>query len=95
MASIQPVVGSWYRNPVTGETFEVVALDEDSDSIGIQHFEGEVGELDGETWSAIELDELPPQEDWSGPFDDLEREEIELDGSARGLRWENPLDRFD
>ncbi len=95
MASIQPVVGSWYKNPVTGDTFEVVALDEDSDAIGIQFFEGEVEELDSDTWSELGLLELPAQEDWSGPFDDLERDEIELDGSARGMHWDNPLDSID
>lgn len=95
MSPIRPQVGNWYKNPVTGEIFEIVAVDEQSDTIGIQHFEGEVGELDGDTWSELSLLELPPQEDWSGPFDDLEPEEIEIDGSARGLHWDNPLDRFD
>ena len=95
MASIEPVVGNWYKNLVTREVFEVVATDDDTRTIEIQHFEGEVGEIDGDVWWELVLAELPPQEDWSGPFDDLEPEEIELDGSANGLRRVNPLDQFD
>jgi hypothetical protein len=95
MTPFQPVVGSWYKNPITGDKFEVVAVDDEGDTIAIQYFEGEVEALDGETWSELGLIGLPPQEDWSGPFDDLEREEIEIDGSACGLHWDNPLDRFD
>ncbi len=95
MASIRPIVGNWYKNTVTGQTFEVVATDDDTQLIEIQHFEGEVEELEDETWQELELIDLPPQEDWSGPFDDLEPEEIEIDGSANGMDWRNPLDRFD
>ena len=95
MASIRPIVGNWYKNAVTGQTFEVVATDDDTQLIEIQHFEGDVEELEDETWQELELIDLPPQEDWSGPFDDLEPEEIEIDGSANGMDWRNPLDRFD
>ncbi len=95
MASFQPIVGNWYKNPATGHKFEVVATDSDMQLIEIQHFEGEVEEFDEEVWRQLELVELPPQEDWSAPFDDLEPDEIEIDGSANGMRWANPLDQFD
>jgi hypothetical protein len=95
MAELQPTIGNWYKNIVSGETFEVVALDDGAQTVEIQHFEGELEDLDRDTWSDLELAELPPQEDWSGPFDDLEREEIEIDGSANGMRWANPLDKLD
>ena len=95
MNLIRPIVSNWYKNAITGHIFEVVATDEDAQLIEVQHFEGEVEELDTETWEELELIELPPQEDWSGPFDDLEPEEIEIDGSAHGMRWANPLDQFD
>jgi len=95
MANIEPVVGNWYKNRVTSEIFEVVATDEDTRTIEVQHFEGEVEEIDRDIWWDLELAELPPQEDWSGPFDDLEPDEIEIDGSASGFRRVNPLDQFD
>ena len=95
MASIQPSVGSWYKNMETGESFEVVAFADDGANIEIQYFEGEVAELDSDTWAEMVLSPLPPPEDFSGPFDDLEPEEIEIDGSAKGPQRGNPLDQFD
>jgi hypothetical protein len=95
MAKFQPSVGQWYKNMETGETFEVVALADDGMSIEIQYFEGEVAEFESDTWAELVLSLLPPPEDWSGPFDDLEPEEIELDGSANGQRRQNPLDQIE
>ncbi len=95
MASFNPTVGGWYKNMVTGETFEVVALADDGQNIEIQFFEGEVAELESEIWDELVLSPLPPPEDFSGPYDDLEPEDIESDGSANGHRWNNPLDQLE
>ena len=95
MAEVQPTIGTWYKNAVSGERFEVVAIDDGAQTIEVQHFEGELEDIDRETWSELALHELPPQEDWGGPFDDLERDEVETDGSAHGMRWANPLDELD
>lgn len=95
MAKFQPSVDGWYKNMETGEVFEVVALADEGMNIEIQYFEGEVTELESETWAELVLSPLPPPEDWSGPFDDLEPEEIEVDGSAHGRRRNNPLDELD
>jgi hypothetical protein len=68
----QPNIGDWYRLS-GGESFEVVALDEDDGTIEIQYFDGSVEELDIEDWEAqwedgtLEAAEAP--EDWSGSVD--------------------------
>ena len=41
MASPQPTVGSWYRLE-GGETFEIVAIDDDEGTIEVQYFDGTV-----------------------------------------------------
>ena len=50
MASQVPVIGAWYEDASQDDIFEVVALDEHSGSIEIQHVGGEVSEIDFETW---------------------------------------------
>ena len=90
-----PLVGSWYKDLETGTTFEIVALDDAAGTVEIQYFEGEVEELDLEVWEEMTLRSLPPPEDFTGPYDDLERDEVEVDGSARGMDWQNPLDKLD
>lgn len=69
------VVGEWYQT-AAGERFEVVAIDEDEATIEIQYFNGDVEELDQDSWSFIRVQNIPAPEDWSGPFDDLERDDF-------------------
>ena len=75
MSVINAVVGQWYQTN-SGERFEVVAIDEEEATIEIQYFNGDVEELDLDAWAAISLQAIPAPEDWSGPFDDLERDDL-------------------
>lgn len=72
---LSPAVGNWYKTP-EGPSFEVVALDEDEGTIEIQYFDGEVDELSFDDWGSSEIVSIAPPEDWSGPFDDLERDDL-------------------
>ncbi|MBL8258400.1 MAG: hypothetical protein JNM60_01135 [Candidatus Competibacteraceae bacterium] len=69
MSDVDPIIGNWYRNEETGNDFEVVALDEDAQTIEIQYFDGEVEELDLDAWYELPLEMIEAPEDWSGPFD--------------------------
>ena len=69
---MKPTIGNWYRIQ-GGESFEVVAYDEDDGTIELQYFDGTVEEMDIEDWDAqwndgaLEAAEAP--EDWSGSVD--------------------------
>ncbi|MBC7984646.1 MAG: hypothetical protein H7Y02_12415 [Candidatus Obscuribacterales bacterium] len=75
-----PVIGQWYRG-FTGELFEVVAIDNDDDTIEIQYFDATLEELDSETWAAQGVVEADPPEDWTGSVD-VEPEDYELEPQA-------------
>lgn len=64
-----PEIGQWYLNDETMQQFEVVATDMEGDAIQIQYFEGEIDELDYESWYSLPLSIMAPPEDWSGPFE--------------------------
>ncbi|HUI62051.1 MAG TPA: DUF6763 family protein [Steroidobacteraceae bacterium] len=72
MTAPHPNIGEWYRH-AGGDSFEVVAFDEDDGTIEIQYFDGTVEEMDTEDWEgqwadrAIESAE--PPEDWTGSVD--------------------------
>ena len=57
-----PRVGDWYRLP-SGTGFEIVARDEDDDSLDIQYEDGTLEELDMETWETLHAHPAPPPED--------------------------------
>lgn len=96
----QPGIGSWYRLG-GGETFEVVAVDEDDGTIELQYFDGTVEEMDIEDWEAQwedgTLEAAEPPEDWSGSVDvEPEEEGPRSDpyGDERDLRV-GPLEGID
>ncbi|MGO9037726.1 MAG: DUF6763 family protein [Steroidobacteraceae bacterium] len=96
MNVIKPVVGQWYRGG-TNELFEVVAIDDDDETIEIQYFDGTVAEIDFDAWNEQLLDDLidaaDAPEDWSGSVD-MEAEDFdrEFEDNARGA-WSSPQDR--
>ncbi len=67
MPKISAKIGCWYQ-AAEGQLFEVVAVDGE-DGIDIQYFDGEVDELDYETWMSLSVTEVSAPEDWSGAFD--------------------------
>jgi len=76
MSDVDPIIGNWYRNQETGNDFEVVALDEDAQTIEIQYFDGELEELDLDAWYELLIDPIETPEDWSGPFDEMEADDL-------------------
>jgi hypothetical protein len=73
---IEPVAHRWYKNLEDRRLFEVVALDEHSGAVEIQYFDGEIEEIDQDSWDELLIVPSAAPEDWSGPFDDLEKEDL-------------------
>lgn len=89
-----PVVGNWYKT-LTGETFEVVALDAEDGTAEIQYFDGTIEEVDLDAWEEVSLGQVAAPEDWSGSLD-MELEDYGVDLEAGSFDdWSNPLDRFE
>jgi hypothetical protein len=75
MATIYGVdVGNWYRTPA-GQLFEVVSLD--TDAIEVQYDDGDLEEIDQETWLEMEPTPSAPPASTLLPFDiDLADNEV-------------------
>jgi hypothetical protein len=89
----QPIPSQWYRHLDKGHRFQVVAVDETAGTVEIQHFDGDVEELDLDDWYALEIEPIEPPEDWTGPMDDIERDDLpytETDMSEK--EWTEPLE---
>jgi hypothetical protein len=63
-----PAIGRWYRR-TNGQLFEVVAVDDDDETIELQFFDGTIDEVDRETWSKLLVEQVAAPEDWSGSVD--------------------------
>ena len=103
----QPEVGHWYQDLDAGYQFEVVAIDDVTGMIETQYFEGELEELEKESWYKMNLRPIELPEDWSGQFDyedgnDLLTADDEYDSDLKVVEepWFGPLngvgdDQFD
>jgi hypothetical protein len=89
-----PRVGDWYQN-ISGENFEIVALDDDEATLEIQYFDGAVEEVDFDSWHELEIAPIEPPEDWSGSMD-IERADygVDLELTAPNDKI-NPLDEIE
>ena len=56
-------IGQWYLNPETGEMFFVTGYDDKSRSIEVQSEDGDISEIDSETWRALPLEACEQPED--------------------------------
>lgn len=71
-----PIVGTWYKHLDKGYEFRVVSVDEDEGVVEIQHFDGDVEALDMDSWYETNVEPIEPPEDWTGPMDDIERDDL-------------------
>src|SRR3984957_13453638 len=96
MNAMKPIVGQWYRG-VTNELFEVVAIDDQDETIEIQYFDGTVTEMDFDAWNEQLLDRMldvaDAPEDWAGAgygeSGGLDRDFVDAPRTA----WSTPDDR--
>lgn len=72
----EPLVGHWYRPLEKGQEFKVVAFDESQATVEIQHYDGDVEELDLESWYELEIEPTVAPEDWIGPLDNVEVDDL-------------------
>lgn len=85
-------VGEWYR---AGHepAFEVVAIDEEAETIEIQYFDGSIEEIDFDSWVQLEAKPIAPPEDWSGPMD-MDKQDVETDMEFMPVEdWRSSLEQ--
>jgi hypothetical protein len=72
-----PVPGKWYENKEEEETFRVLTVDEDNELVEIEYVDGEIEELDLDTWHELDLELTTEPEGWAGDDDSDDEDEDE------------------
>ncbi|MGH8168949.1 MAG: DUF6763 family protein [Steroidobacteraceae bacterium] len=75
----EPVPGQWYENLEDEESFRVLTMDEDSELVEIEYLDGEIEEIDLETWHEMDLERTDEPEGWAESEDEDEEEEDDED----------------
>jgi hypothetical protein len=75
----EPVPGQWYENVEEEESFRVLSMDEDSELLEIEYLDGDIEEIDLETWHEMDLERIAEPEGWSESEDEEESEDEDWD----------------
>ena len=90
---LDPIVDQWYQHRDKGEMLRVVAVDQPTGVVEIQYFDGDIEELDLDAWRDMDVELAEPPEDWTGPFDDIETDDLGYTETAMTQQdWRTPLD---
>jgi Family of unknown function (DUF6763) len=92
----EPVPGQWYENLEDEESFRVLTVDEDSELVEIEYLDGEIEEIDLETWHEMDLEQTNEPEGWAkADEDDDEDEEEEEEEDEDDDDWDEDDDEDD
>jgi hypothetical protein len=79
-------IGQWYMHLDKGEPFLVTGYDEKSRTIETQALDGDLDEIDDETWAILPLELAEPPDDWT---------EVTNDGDSGDTQSTNaPMEKF-
>ena len=75
----EPVPGQWYENLEEEEPFRVLSMDEDAELVEIEYLDGDIEEIDLETWHELDLEQTTEPEGWSETQEEDEDDEDDDD----------------
>ncbi|MGH8199213.1 MAG: DUF6763 family protein [Steroidobacteraceae bacterium] len=73
----EPVPAQWYENLEDEESFRVLTVDEDSELVEIEYLDGEIEEIDLETWHEMDLERIDEPEGWAESEEEEDEDEDE------------------
>ena len=92
---IDPIIDNWYFHNDKGQQFMVVAVDQDKKLIEMQHFDGDIEEINFSHWYDMDIEIGTAPENWSGASD-----VGEVDDYGTGVtdtkpeEWDEPLEEI-
>ena len=91
---LQPTVGQWYWHRDKGQSFAVVALEDDG-TVEMQHYDGDLEAVDAEVWGEMDIELAEPPEDWTGPADDVDTDDLGYSDTAMDEEaWRQPAEEL-
>lgn len=72
----EPIPGFWYKDIDKEGEFFIVEVYGDDGIVEIQHFDGDIEEIEMETWYEMNIESIEQPEDWVGPFDEIELDDL-------------------
>lgn len=91
VAKHKPKLNAWYQDAQEDQIFEVIAIDDDDGTIEIQYYDGEVAELDFDSWKQMVVIPAQPPEDWRSSYELSDDDTSDADDVYVPDNWDDPL----
>jgi len=72
-----PVQGQWYEDLEENEIFKVLSVNPDEEIIEVQYENGDIEEIDLDTWHELDLERAEEPEGWASDQEDEDEDEDE------------------
>ena len=74
-----PVQGQWFEDLEENEIFRVLSVDPDEEIIEVQYENGDIEEIDLDTWHELDLERAEEPEGWASDDEGEDEEEEDED----------------
>lgn len=89
-----PVQGKWYEDLEENEVFKVLSVDPDQELVEVQYENGDIEEIDLDTWHELDLELSQEPEGWANDDEEEEEEEEEEEDDDED-DWDEDDDDWD
>ena len=90
-----PQVHQWYAHLDKGQRYYVTAINEEENTVDVQHFDGDIEELSLDEWRDLEIELSEEPENWTGALDIAEQDDLGTGVTDTTLDdWTEPGEEF-
>lgn len=88
---LDPQIDEWYAYLDKGQRFYVIAIDDEENTVEIQHFDGDIEELSLDEWRNLNIELSVEPENWTGALDIDEKDDLGTEITDTGPEdWAEP-----
>jgi hypothetical protein len=73
---LDPRIDQWYAHLDKGQRFYVIGVDEEQNTVEVQHFDGDLEELSLDEWRDLKIVLSAEPENWAGALDIAEEDDL-------------------
>ena len=73
---LNPLEDQWYAYIDKGQRFCIIAVNEEANTVEVQHFDGDVEEFTLDEWRELNIQLSEPPENWDGALDIGEQDDL-------------------
>jgi hypothetical protein len=88
----EPAAGQWYENIEENESFRVLSVDEDAETVEIEYLDGDIEEIDLDAWAELDLDKIDEPEGWAGSENDADDDDEDEEDDELDETWDDDDD---